>query len=464
MGILMLLRMKEVPKLNRLIAALTPAQIMVLGFAVTILLGSLLLSLPAATVEPNALGYLDALFTATSAVCITGMAVVDIGTTFTPFGQGVVLVLVQIGGLGFMTLSTVFFLLAGKKIGLRDRLLIREAFNQEDLSGLVHLVRQVLMTTLLCEGIGALLLTIRFIDLFPLPQALYYGVFHAVSAFCNAGFDLFGRISGPFSSLTAYSGDWFTIVIALLAITGGLGFPVLMDLVKRFSGQRLSLHTKIVLISTVLLLVTGLFFFVIFEYDNPATLGSQPLSGKIVSSFFQAVMPRTVGFTSLPLTAMEDATLFLFVLLMFIGASPSSTGGGIKTTTFFTMLVTVWSMVRGKTDVELFERRLPTDLVLKAFTIAFIAVFLVAFASFGLSLLEPDFSFMDLLFEATSAFTTVGLSRGVTPNLGSPFSKMLLMGTMFAGRVGLFTVVVALTRHWQRHEAIRYSEERIIIG
>ena len=456
--------MKRVPKLNRLIAALTPAQTMVLGFAVIIFLGSLLLSLPAATVEPNALSYLDALFTATSAVCITGMTVVDTGTTFSLFGQGVVLALIQIGGLGFMTLSTVFFLLAGKKIGLRDRLLIREAFNQDALAGLVHLVRQVLKTTLLCEGIGALLLTIRFIAFMPFPQALYYGVFHAVSAFCNAGIDLFGRITGPFSSLTAYSGDWFTIIIVFLTIVGGLGFPVLMDLAKGISGQRLSLHTKTVLLSTFLLLATGLLFFVIFEHDNPATLGGQPLSGKIISSFFQAVIPRTVGFSSLPLTAMKDTTLFLFALLMFIGASPSSTGGGIKTTTFFTMLMTVWAMVRGKNDVELFKRRLPIEIVLKAFTIAFIAVVLVVLVSFGLSLLEPDFSFLDLLFEAISAFSTVGLTRDVTPNLGSPFSKLLLMGTMFAGRVGLFTVVVALTGRWQRHEAIRYSEERIIIG
>lgn len=450
--------------LNKLIAVLTPAQTMVLGFAVIILLGSFLLSLPIATVGPDALSYLDALFTATSAVCVTGMTVVDTGTTFSLFGQGVVLVLIQIGGLGFMTLSTVFFLLAGKKIGLRDRLLIREAFNQYDLTGLVRLVRQVLITTLLCEGMGAALLTIRFLAFLPFPQALYYGVFHAVSAFCNAGFDLFGRITGPFSSLTAYSGDWFTMIIALLSIAGGLGFPVLMDLVKRFSGQKMSLHTKVVLLSTALLLVVGLLCFVIFEHDNPATLGGQPLSGKIISSFFQAVMPRTVGFTSLPLSAMKEPTLFLIVLLMFIGASPSSTGGGIKTTTFFTMVMTVWSMVRGKTDVELFERRLPTEIVLKAFTIAFIAVVLVVIASLGLSLLEPEISFPDLLFEAASAFTTVGLTRGVTPNLGSPFSKILLMGTMFAGRVGLLTVVVALTRRWQNHEGIRYSEEKIIIG
>ena len=451
-------------KLHKLLGGLTPAQIMVLGFLELIFLGSLLLSLPAATTGSVDVSYLDALFTATSAVCVTGLVVVDTGTAFSAFGQGVILTLIQIGGLGFMTLSTTLFLMAGKKIGLRDRLLIREAFSQYDLSGLVKLVRQVVKTTLFCEGIGALLLTVGFLAFMPFRNALYYGIFHAISAFCNAGFDLFGKVSGPFSSLTAYAGEWFTLVIAFLIIIGGLGFPVLMDLGKRLSGKKLSLHSKMGLLATATLLVCGFFAFFSLEHNNPGTLGEKPLSAQIVSTFFQTVTPRTAGFNSLPLTALSDPTVFLLIILMFIGASPSSTGGGIKTTTFFTLILAVWAMIRGKRDVELFERRLPTDVILKAFTIAFISSALVGVVTFCLSCLEPEFSFLALFFEATSAFSTAGLSQGVTPNLTSPFSKMLLIGTMFAGRVGLFTIVVALTHHWQTNIAIRYSEERIIIG
>lgn len=451
-------------KLHKLLGGLTPAQIMVLGFLELIFLGSLLLSLPAATTGSVDVSYLDALFTATSAVCVTGLVVVDTGTAFSAFGQGVILTLIQIGGLGFMTLSTTLFLMAGKKIGLRDRLLIREAFSQYDLSGLVKLVRQVVKTTLFCEGIGALLLTVGFLAFMPFRNALYYGIFHAISAFCNAGFDLFGKVSGPFSSLTAYAGEWFTLVIAFLIIIGGLGFPVLVDLGKRLSGKKLSLHSKMGLLATATLLVCGFFAFFSLEHNNPGTLGEKPLSAQIVSTFFQTVTPRTAGFNSLPLTALSDPTVFLLIILMFIGASPSSTGGGIKTTTFFTLILAVWAMIRGKRDVELFERRLPTDVILKAFTIAFISSALVGVVTFCLSCLEPEFSFLALFFEATSAFSTAGLSQGVTPNLTSPFSKMLLIGTMFAGRVGLFTIVVALTHQWQTNIAIRYSEERIIIG
>jgi trk system potassium uptake protein TrkH len=453
-----------VEKIHKFLGSLTPAQIMVLGFLSLIFLGSLLLSLPTATTGSVDVSYLEALFTATAAVCVTGLVVVDAGTAFSPFGQGVILTLIQIGGLGFMTLSTTLFLMAGKKIGLRDRLLIREAFNQYDISGLVRLVRQVIKTTLFCEGIGAILLTGSFLAFMPFSTALYYGIFHAISAFCNAGFDLFGKISVPSSSLTAYAGEWFTVVIALLVIVGGLGFPVLVELGKHFSGEKLSLHAKMVLFGTATLLICGFFVFFILEHNNPRTLGQKPLFAQILTTFFQTVTPRTAGFNSLPLTALRDPTIFLLIILMFIGASPSSTGGGIKTTTFFTLILAIRAMIRGKSDVELFERRLPTDVVIKSFAIVFISIALVGVVTLCLCWLEPDFSFLALLLEATSAFSTAGMSQGVTPNLTSVTSKLLLIGTMFAGRVGLFTVVVALTRHWQTTEAIRYSEERVIIG
>jgi trk system potassium uptake protein TrkH len=218
------------------------------------------------------------------------------------------------------------------------------------------------------------------------------------------------------------------------------------------------------LLATATLLVCGFFAFFSLEHNNPGTLGEKPLSAQIVSTFFQTVTPRTAGFNSLPLTALHDPTVFLLIILMFIGASPSSTGGGIKTTTFFTLILAVRAMIRGKSDVELFERRLPTDVVLKAFAITFISLALIGVVTLCLSWLEPDFSFLALFLEATSAFSTAGMSQGVTPNLTSATSKLLLLVTMFAGRVGLFTMVVALTRHWRTTEVIRYSEERVIVG
>ncbi len=443
---------------------ISPSQVMVLGFAAVILLGSLLLRLPVATASKIPLRYIDALFTATSAVCVTGLVVVDTGTHLSTFGQIVVITLIQIGGLGFMTFSTMLAILAGKKIGLRERLLIQEAFNQFSLAGLVRLIKQVVKVTLLCEGTGAILLTLRFLREMPLKQAILYGIFHAISAFCNAGFDLFGRIYTPFSSLTAYVGDWtVSLVIAFLIIIGGLGFPVLMDIKSHLSGKRLSLHSKLALLSTGLLIIFGFFGFMLFEFTNPETLWNLPISTKIISTFFQAVTPRTAGFNTLPIGKLRDSTLFFIMILMFIGASPSSTGGGIKTTTFGTILVTVWSVIKGKKEVEVFERRLPWDVVLKAVTISTIAINLVVLITLLLNITEQSLPFLSLLFEVTSAFGTVGLSTGITP-LISDFGRVLLILTMFSGRVGLFTIIMAVTRSIQQNESVRFVEEKVIIG
>ena len=453
-----------IKKINAMMAKLSPSQVMVLGFAAIIISGSLLLKLPIAAANQVPLRYLDALFTATSAVCVTGLVVVDTGTALSPFGQSVVLTLIQIGGLGFMTLSATLTILMGKRIGLRERLLIREAYNQFNLAGLVRLVKQVVKVTILCEGIGALLLALRFSQQMPKKQAVLYGIFHSVSAFCNAGFDLFGRIYAPFSSLTTYAGDWWvSLVIAFLIIVGGLGFPVLMDLKGRLSGKKLSLHSKMVLVGTAFLIGLGFFVILLLEINNPGTLENKPVATKIISTFFQAVTPRTAGFNSLPIGEMRDSTLFFIIMLMFIGASPSSTGGGIKTTTFTTILATVWSVIKGKQETEVFKRRLSNEVVLKAITITVISIGLVALITLLLSVTEGVLPFVDLLFEATSAFGTVGLSTGITPIL-SGFSKAFLIATMFSGRVGLFTVVLALAQNRQKNESVRYIQEKVIIG
>jgi trk system potassium uptake protein TrkH len=443
---------------------ISPSQVMVIGFAGVILIGSLLLKLPAATASKTPLRYLDALFTATSAVCVTGLVVVDTGTYLSTFGQVIVIILIQIGGLGFMTFSTMLAILAGKRIGLRERLLIQEAFNQYKLAGLVRLIKQVVKVTFLCEGTGALLLTLRFLYDMPIKQAILYGIFHAISAFCNAGFDLFGRIYAPFSSLTAYVGDWLvSLVIAFLIIIGGLGFPVLMDIKGHRSGRRLSLHSKIVLSSTGLLIIAGFFGFMLLEYTNPETLSHLPISTKIISTFFQAVTPRTAGFNSLPIGKLRNSTLLFMIIMMFIGASPSSTGGGIKTTTFGTILATVWSMIKGKKETEVFERRLSNDVVLKAVTVSTISMSLVVLTTLLLNITDQNMPFITLFFEATSAFGTVGLSTGITPLL-SDLGRVLLIFTMFSGRVGLFTIIMAVTRSLQQTESVRFVEEKVIIG
>lgn len=443
---------------------LTPSQVLVCGFATLILLGSLLLRLPFASATGESVRYLDALFTATSAVCVTGLVVMDTGTTFSLFGQLVILTLIQIGGLGFMTLSTTLAILIGKKIGLRERLLIQEAFNYFNISGLVRLTRQVLAVTLIFEGTGALLLTLRFLGEMPLQQAVLFGVFHSVSAFCNAGFDLFGQIHGPFSSISAYVTDWLVVpVIAILFIMGGLGFPVLVELKNRFRGGRFSLHSRLVLFMTLLLILLGALLFFLLEHDNESTLGAQPWAGKILGAFFHAVTPRTAGFNTLDVGKFQEATLFLVIILMFIGASPSSTGGGIKTTTFGSLLFTVWSTIKGRKETELFERRLPTEVVYKALSVTFISLTLVMIITLILNVTEEDFSFLSILFEVTSAFGTVGLSTGITPQLSDP-GRIFIILTMFSGRVGLLTIALALTQRLQKNGTLRYTEEKVIIG
>lgn len=443
-------------KLNWL--TLSPPQILVLGFAAIIFIGTGLLMLPISTTTGEPLGFTDALFTSTSATCVTGLVVVDTGTTFSSFGEVVIMLLIQIGGLGFMTMATLFALVLKRRISLKDRLILQEAMNQSSMEGIVRLIRRVLLYSLVIEACGAVLLSIRWAFDMPLGRAIYYGVFHAVTMFNNAGFDLFG----DFRSLTGYVYDpVVNFVVMFLIVSGGIGFIVLSDLIDYRKQRRISLHSKVVLTMTAALLAVGFIVILIFEFTNPRTLGSLNWGGKFFGALFQSVTPRTAGANTIDITGLRQATQFFIVILMFIGASPGSTGGGIKTTTFTIMVGAVIAMMRGREDIVMFRYRLAQERVLKALTIALLALLLVLTVSMILSTTEEG-DFLEILFETTSAFGTVGLSMGLTPDL-TVFGKILISLTMFAGRLGPLTLAYALGPK-KGKELYRHPEGKMIIG
>jgi trk system potassium uptake protein TrkH len=441
---------------------LTPPQVLVLGFAAIIFIGTFLLMLPIASNDGRPLQFIDAFFTATSATCVTGLIVVDTGLHFSIFGQIVIILLIQIGGLGFMSMATLIAFLLRKRITLKERLLLQEALNQGSMEGIVRLIRKVLLYALTIEGIGAALFTIRWSIDMSFPKALYLGIWQAISFFNNAGFDLFGPITGPFSSLTSYADDFLTNLVSMaLIILGGIGFIVMSDLMDYHKTKRLSLHSKIVISMTSFLIIFGAVVIFIFEYTNIRTLGSLEYGGKILASFFQSVTPRTAGANTLDLASLRQATQFFIIILMFIGASPGSTGGGIKTTTFTILIGAMIAMIRGKEDIVFFRYRLAKDRILKAITLTMIALFLVIFVSMVLSTTESA-PFLKILFEVTSAFGTVGLSMGLTPDL-THLGKVMISLTMFAGRLGPITLAYALQPKKEK-ELFRYPEGKITIG
>ncbi|WCK55980.1 TrkH family potassium uptake protein [Aneurinibacillus sp. Ricciae_BoGa-3] len=445
---------------KKIATLISPPQLFVIGFGTLILLGALLLTLPISTRNGEGLSFVNALFTATSATCVTGLVVVDTGTTFSYFGQLVILALIQIGGLGFMTVASLFVLILGKRISLRQRLLIQESLNHLSVGGIIRLIRHVIGFTVLFEGVGTLILALRWAPDMGWGKALYYGLFHSVSNFNNAGFDLVGN----FKSLTPYVDDpVVNIVIMILIIAGGIGFVVIDELVDYFKRKtdKLSLHTKVVLTTNAVLIFGGALLIFLIEFHNPKTLLPLNWTGKILGSLFQSVCARTDGANTLPIGDMHQASLLLIIVLMFIGASPGSTGGGVKTTTFATLLGAIWSMIRGQGDVVFYKQRIGQEKVYKALTLVFAALVLVIIVTMILSITENANVFM-ILFETTSAFGTVGLSMGLTPHL-TPFGRVLLSIVMFAGRVGPLTIAFALT--WDRNKKhYRYSEGKIIIG
>ncbi|HHW36598.1 MAG TPA: Trk family potassium uptake protein [Bacillales bacterium] len=445
--------------MNKIKGNLTPPKILVIGFAIVIIIGAILLTLPLATEDGKGLSFLEALFTATSATCVTGLIVVDTGDTFSLFGELVIITLIQIGGLGFMTFATLLFMLLGKKISFKERLVLKEAFNNISTAGLVRLVKRILIFTAIIEGVGGIILSIRFSFDFPLPQAIYFGFFHAISNFNNAGFDLMGN----FSSLTSYVADpTVVITISLLITLGGLGFVVMNELYEYRETRRLSVHTKVVLMATLILTVGSTILIFLFEYGNEKTMGPLSLAGKSLGALYQAVSPRTAGSNTLPIADLTYPTLFLTIILMFIGAGSGSTAGGIKITTFAVLMSTVWSQLKGKEDVVLFKRRIMIETILKALTVATSGALIVMLVTFLLSITEKGSIFIMYLFEATSAFGTVGLSMGLTPEL-STFGRILIIFTMFAGRLGPLTLAFAITKR-RKQEAFHHPKGNIMIG
>lgn len=446
-------------------SALRPERVLALGFLIMILAGAILLCLPAATISGKPLSPFDGLFTAASAVCVTGLVAVDTGTTFSAFGQGVLLVLIQVGGLGFMIFATLGLDMLGRRLSLRNRMLIRESMSSGTLSGLLQTTRAFGLMALCIELGGALLLAIRFVPAYGWGKGIWFSVFHAVSAFCNAGFDLFGR----FSSLTGFWQDPLVLLtMCALIILGSMGFFVILDVLQnRRSWNAYALHSRVALLVSGILLLGGTAFFAMAEWQNPATLDlpGAHAGTKLLNAFFQSVTMRTAGFNSVDLASMTGSSKLVASILMFIGASPASTGGGVKTTTVALVLLSVLSVIRGQDEVTVMKRRLPADLVRRALAVIVIALTALLSCTVLLAWFEHDgVPFIDLLFEMSSGIATVGVSAVGTPNLSMP-SRALLIPVMYFGRVGPLTLALALAgRQSRAQNRVHYPEDKIMIG
>lgn len=443
------------------LSKLAPVQILALGFAGVILIGAILLTLPVSSANGNSTSFLTALFTSTSAVCVTGLVVVDTGTYWSVFGQIVILLLIQIGGLGFMSFATLVALLLGKKITLRERLVMQEALNSFSIQGLVRLARYVLIATFTIEGIGACLLAIRFIPEYGILKGGYFSIFHAVSAYCNAGFDLIGN----FRSLVPFQESLIVnLTVMALIVIGGLGFIVHSEIYQHRVFKRFSLHSKVVIIATTILIMLGAVVFFVLEYNNPGTLKPLSLKGKVFASFFASITPRTAGFNTVATDQLTMSSKLITIIFMFIGASPGSTGGGIKTTTAALIVMTVISVIRGREDTEILSKRIPREIVYRALAIAVIGLTMVIIDILALSIVENSANIIEIMFETVSAFGTVGLSLGLTTKL-SKIGRIIIMLTMYTGRVGPLTLTLAFAqRQLKASAAVKYPEDKVLVG
>lgn len=408
------------------------------GFFGISFLGALLLSLPASTISGESPGFLTALFTSVSAVCVTGLVVVDTGSFWSHFGQFVILALMQIGGLGIMTFSALVVILTGGQISYRFRTVLKESLNRLQVKGVVGIARSVITISLVIELAGFILFLIKFAGRYPFPRACWYALFHSVSAFCNAGFSLFP------DSFMGWRGDVVVnFALSALIILGGIGFTVILELSEYKQTRRLSVHSRFAIIMTAVLTIGGSVLIFIFETIKMRGHFSDMSAGEVLlGSLFQSVTTRTAGFNTLDIGAMSDANHFLMIILMFIGASPGGTGGGIKTTTFGALMATLYSIIRGRRDVCIFERRIAPELLLRAFTIALLFIGMIAGGTLIMVAIEGR-HLMAILFEVTSALGTVGLSTGITPHLTS-VERIVIITLMFAGRVGPLTLALAL--------------------
>lgn len=433
---------------------LSPPQLLLVIFIFFIFLGAVLLKLPFAATEQ--VSWLDALFTATSAMTVTGLIVMDTGTAFTTFGEVVIMGLIQVGGLGIMSFAMLIYLMLGKKIGFKERLIIQQALNQTSVGGVIRLVKHLFIFSFIVEGFAMILLAAEWIPEYGLKSGLYYSMFHSISAFNNAGFALW-----PDGLMRYVTNPLVNLVLSGLFIIGGIGFTVLTDLWYSKKLQKLSLHTKLMLSGTLVINIVAMIVIFALEMNNPKTLADLPLSRKILGSYFQAVTPRTAGFNTLDIAGMEDATILFMVLLMFIGAGSASTGGGIKLTTFLVITFSVFAFLRQRKEIKVFRRTIDGTFIYKALAISMISIVLIFSAMFVLAITEKDAPFIQILFEVVSAFGTVGLSMGLTFKL-TAVGKLVIIFVMFVGKLGPLTLAFSLAK--PDTDKIRYPKEDILTG
>ncbi|MXQ55845.1 TrkH family potassium uptake protein [Shimazuella alba] len=433
---------------------LNPSQLLVVVFLFFIILGTILLKLPISTT--NFISWTDALFTATSAMTVTGLAVVDTGTAYTTFGQCVILILIQVGGLGIMSFAVLIFIMLGKKIGLKERLIIQHALNQTSLGGVIKLVQNLFIYSITIEIIAMLILAIKWVPEYGWEKGMFDSLFHSISAFNNAGFSIWP------DNLMRYVGDpLVNLVISFLFIVGGIGFTVLSDTWHKRSFKKLSLHSKLMIVGTLVINLFAMMIVFALEYHNPKTLGTlASLGDKLWASYFQAVTPRTAGFNTLDIGSLHEGTISFMLLLMFVGAGSASTGGGIKLTTFLVIVLSVLTFLRQKTQIKIGNRAIKVQIVIRSLAISTISILFIFLAVFILNITEPD-PFLKILFEVISAFGTVGLSMGLTASL-SDIGKIIIVFIMFLGKLGPLTFAFSLAT--PKHDKIRYPNEDVLTG
>ena len=448
--------MKKRPK------ALSATKIIAIVFAAIILVGTGLLMLPISSRDGVSCGFLPALFTATSATCVTGLVMFDTFTQWSGFGQVVIISLIQIGGLGFMSAATLFVFFLRKRIGLKQRLIMAQALSLNDMDGVVRLQKTVLAGSFAIEGVGALILMLYFWPQYGFTTALKWGVFHAISAFCNAGFDIFGCIA-PGASLMEFQSDPVVLLsLGALVIIGGLGFLVWEEIAVKRSFRQYSVYTKLVLITTAVLLLAGWVLTCLLEWNNPETLGAMGTGDKLLNGFFQSVTLRTAGFAAIDQGKLTEAGKAVSMVLMLIGGSSGSTAGGLKTVTFIVLLLFIGARSRGRSTVTVFKRTIPSGQVLDAMTIAFLMIGLAMLGGTVISA-TSGIGFVDALYESVSALATVGLTAGATGALSIP-AQILIVIYMYFGRVGVLTISLGFLMGDRAEERFRYAETNLLIG
>ncbi len=445
---------RSMPSISRVIA---------LSFLALILIGALLLTLPGASRTEKSNGFLTALFTATSATCVTGLVRGDTWTLWSPLGQVIILCLIEIGGLGFMSAASVAFFTFKRKVSLHSRMVMAEAIGADDMGDIVGQQKRLIYRSLLLEGIGTVILTVRFLFDFPFPQALRLGLFHSVSAFCNAGFDILGVVA-PGASMIPYQGDVVVMLtLSALIIIGGLGFLVWDEVLREKQPRRWGVYTKLVLAATGILLLGGTVLFCVLEWDNPGTLGPMSWHQKILAAFFQSVTLRTAGFAGVDQGLLSPAGKALSIFLMLIGGSSGSTAGGLKTVTLVVLIMFLWNRMRGRYTVSVFHRTISDDHVLNAIMIFILMVTLAFIGATLICSTTQQIDFEDALFETVSAIGTVGLTTGITPMLSLPATLAVIL-LMYFGRVGVLTISFGFLKRKPAGEAFKYANTDLLIG